>query len=172
MSVQKKTVKTTLEWWDSRQKASGIQTITYNKYPVSRLMQNKWHLTFLERFSIKIKPTSGVIWVDLPFLLNPLVDFGDWHLFWTVRANRIQGEIHLHVNIEESGWCTCSLPKTESYVTLWKTENLAYCWWIISNHFKVTQTHWINHWINLQQRWTQFLIRKTAKVRLFAVFAP
>ena len=47
-------------------------------------MQNKWHLTFLERFSKK-NSTSGVIWVEM-------VDFDDWHLFLTVRANRIEGE--------------------------------------------------------------------------------
>jgi len=85
-------VKTTLEWWDRRLKALEIQTITCNKYPASRLMQNKWHLTFLERFSKK-KTTSGFIWVDLPYLWNPSVDFDGWHLFLTVRANRIEGKL-------------------------------------------------------------------------------
>ena len=41
-------------------------------------------------------------------------------------------------------------------------------WWIISIHFKVTQTHWINlqqRFLSFWSHWTQLLIRKTAKVR-------
>ena len=86
-------MKTTLGWWVSRLKALGIQSTTYNKYPVSRLMQNKWHLTFLEKFS-KNNSTSEVIWVKMfffPYLWPPLVNFDGWHLFLTVRANIIEG---------------------------------------------------------------------------------
>ena len=122
-------VKTTLEWWDSRLNALGIQTITYIKYPVSRLIQNKWNFTFLERFRKKKKTplgSFGCIWVYLPFLWNPLVDFGDWHLFWTVRANRIEGEVpknpptryHWGVRVMRTQFA-----QTESYVTLWKLNN-------------------------------------------------
>ena len=66
-------MKTTLEWLVSRLKALGIQTITY-KYPVSRLMQNKWNLTFLERFR-KIKSRRTHLWV----IWEPSVPFDLFH---------------------------------------------------------------------------------------------
>ena len=49
-------------------------------------MQNKWHLTFLERFSQK-HSTSEVIWVEIGFcsyLWNTLVDF---EFFFTYSEN-------------------------------------------------------------------------------------
>ena len=145
-------MKTTLGWWVSRLKALGIQSTTYNKYPVSRLMQNKWHLTFLERFS-QNHPTSEVIWVKMffPYLWTPLVDLDGWHLFLTVRANRIEGGApHTHTLRSGGGFAHVILRQSGPISTsdIWKRKSSFIAYGLSEMISKRTQTHWINLWIN------------------------
>ena len=138
-------------------------------------MQNKWHLTFLERFSKKKPPLrwfgwkwgfyrfSGTHWSIL------VIDIS----FWPLEPIESKGGFHIDSNVNTKRWglCACSFAWEWSYL----------CLWIIRNHFKGTQTHWINLWINFSSVFIVLMPLKTSfdktttqvsHVSVFSYLAP
>ena len=100
--------------------------------------------------------------MDFPYLWPPLLDF-----------DRGGGESPTHTHCETKRWglCACNFALEWSYslADILKCKSMDYpsvSSWIVRNHFKGTQTHWINLWINFSSVFLVLMPLKTTLERL------